>query len=298
MKNNITKGLCALAILLGGFFTATMAQSLQEDSLTEEYASQEELASRLFAPQKGEMMFSLRFGKAIEYADLQYGEINQYNQAVTVIGQPYAVTDRYTDANLDNNGNLKVNNIGLEFKYFITPQIAARVGGSGMISSSPSQDYIEGVYDDSKPFVTGLDVSSYEDIEGETRMQFNFDLGADYYFNTKLERLFPYAGAEFNFLYARAEYATGYEGLDPVTGGVILSAGPRLGEVYGLGASAVAGLDYYITEGVFLGFEVKAASYMYNAKRIFFQEGTEAYDANTYNTTICDQFTFKLGVKF
>ncbi len=284
MKNKITTSLCSLAILLGGFFTGAMAQSPEGDTMS-------------FAPQKGEMMFSLRFGKAIDYSDLQYGEISQYNQVATVIDQPYAVTDRYTDKNVNNNGNLKVNSVGIEFKYFITTEIAARIAGSGMISSSPSQDYIEGVYDDSRSFMPGVDLSSYDDIEGETRMQFNFDLGADYYFKTKLDRLHPYAGAEFNFLYARAEYATAYEGLDN-SGNVILSAGPRLGEVYGLGGSIVTGLDYYIVQGVFLGVELKTASYMYNAKKIFFQEGVEAYDANTYNTTFCDQFTFKLGFKF
>lgn len=285
MKNILTRGLCSLAMLLGGFFVGALAQSSQDNSAVS------------FGPQKGEMMFSLRFGKTIDYADLQYNEISQYDQALTVIGQPYAVTDRYTDMDLDNNGNLKTNSVGLEFKYFITSNIAARISGSGMMSSSPSQDYTEGLYDNSRPFMPGVDLSSYDDIEGETRMQYNFDLGADYYFKTKYERLLPYVGAEFNFLYARAEYATAYEGYDN-TGNVILSAGPRLGEVYGLGASAVTGLDYYIVQGVFVGVEVKAVSYMYNAKRIFFQEGVEAYDASTYNTSFCDKFTFKLGFKF
>ena len=286
MKNKITKCLCSLAILLGGFFYGAMAQSPEGEAV-----------SMSFAPQKGEMMLSLRFGRAIDYADLQYGEISQYNQASTAIAHPSAVTDRYTDMNLDNNGNLKVNSVGVEFKYFITSQIAARVGGSGLISSSPSQDYIEGVYSNTGSFTPGVDLSSYDDIEGETRMQFDFNLGADYYFKTKLERLHPYAGAEFNFLYARAEYATAYEGLDN-SGNVILSAGPRLGEVCGIGSSVVAGLDYYIVEGLFVGVEMKAASFMYNAKCIYFQEGMEAYDANTYNTTFCDQFTFKIGFKF
>lgn len=318
MKNKITKSICSLIILFGGFFNGTWAQSSQDATALS------------FAPQKGEMMFSLRFGKAIDYADLKYSEISQYNQSVTIIEQPYAATDRYTDMNTKNNGNLKVNSVGLEFKYFFTPQIAAKVNGSGIISSSPSQDYIEGMYngsqsytpashystddpsgypnddiiddiemesDNSRPFTPGIDLSTYEDIEGETRMQFNVDLGVDYYFKTKVERINPYAGMEFNYLYARAEYSTGYEGFDEL-GNVILSAGPRLGEVYGFGGSALAGIDYYITQGLFLGVEVKAFSYMYNAKRIFFQEGTEAYDACTHNTMICDQLTFKLGFKF
>ena len=64
------------------------------------------------------------------------------------------------------------------------------------------------------------------------------------------------------------EIFDGFRGFDK-DAGVIPTYDNRLGEIYGVGGSLVGGFDYYFAEGLFLGIEIKAASYMYNVKEIY-----------------------------
>ena len=69
-------------------------------------------------------------------------------------------------------------------------------------------------------------------------------------------------------------------------------------ENYGLGGSVVGGVDYYVAEGLFLGMEIKAFSYMYSVNRIFPQPGMEGGDADNHHIGIFSNPMFKIGFKF
>lgn len=84
--------------------------------------------------------------------------------------------------------------IGVEAKYFITSQIAARFNGSGAIVSSPAADAtmvtgearVEGEASYPGTFVPG-----WEMMESRTTKQFYVDLGADYYFASNYSKVNP-----------------------------------------------------------------------------------------------------------
>nr|WP_319399363.1 BT1926 family outer membrane beta-barrel protein [uncultured Carboxylicivirga sp.] len=244
-----------------------------------------------YAPQAGDKTISLRLGKSVDYPSLSYYEVNAGMSSNSVsIGQPVSRSSFYSD------GNSIVNAIGVEGKYFLTSNIALRLAGGGMIVSSPSRDAVEGVgsvyYD-----YPGTAIPGYAHLEGRTTMQFYGDVGADYYFATKVPRLFPYAGVQANGVYGQMEIYDGYRGLDG-NGEVIPTYDTRRGEVYAFGGSLVGGVDYYLAEGFFFGFEIKTVSYMYNVKRIFHQQGMEAQEAASHVTTIFAEPVLKIGFKF
>nr|WP_319399365.1 BT1926 family outer membrane beta-barrel protein [uncultured Carboxylicivirga sp.] len=244
-----------------------------------------------YAPQAGDKIVSLRLGKAVDYPSLSSYEVNRGTTNSSVnMAQPV------TRSSFFNDNSSIVNAIGVEAKYFITSNIAARIAGGGLMVSSPSQDAVEGVGDVYNDY-PGTAIPGYAHMEGRTTMQFYGDLGVDYYFTTKVPRLFPYVGLQGNGVYGQMEISDGYRGLDG-NGQVIPSYDTRRGEVYAFGGSLVGGVDYYLAEGFFFGFEIKAASYMYNVKRIFHQQGMEAQDADSHVTSLFAEPVIKLGFKF
>jgi len=245
-----------------------------------------------YAPQAGDKIVSLRLGKAAGVGYVSYGTVNQTANGSqnTYISQPSSVANEFTTNNA-------VNAIGIEAKYFLNSNIAFRFAGSGILSASPAQDAQEGVSDPDGNNYPGATIPGFRHLEGKATKQFYLDLGADYYFTTKIERLQPYLGAQVNSLYGQLEIFDGYRGLDG-NGEVKPSYDNRRGEAYGLGGSFVGGIDYYLAEGLFLGLEIKAVSYMYNVNRIFHQPGMEAQDAATHNTSFLTQPVIKLGFKF
>lgn len=244
-----------------------------------------------FAPQAGDKSVALRFGRAVSFGDVSYSEVNQ-----TTNSWNYGVANslNWPLANTYETSNSMTNMIGVEAKYFITSQIAARFNGAGAIVSSPAADamMLTGEYGDPGTYVPG-----WEMTESRTTKQFYVDLGADYYFASNYSRVNPYGGVQINATYGQLEIADGYRGLDN-DGEVIPTYDTRRGEAYGLGGSIVGGIDYYLSEGMFLGIEIKAFNYMYNAKRVFHESGMEAQDAATHNTAFLSQPVLKLGFRF
>ena len=245
-----------------------------------------------YAPQAGDKIVSLRLGKAVGVGYVNYYDVNQVANGMqnTRISQPSSVANGFTS-------NEIVNAIGVEAKYFLTSNIALRFAGSGILSSSPARDAQEGVQDPDGNNYPGATIPGFRHLEGKTTKQFYIDLGADYYFTTKIARLQPYAGVQVNSLYGQLEIFDGYRGLDG-NGEVIPTYDTRRGEAYGLGGSIVGGIDYYLGEGFFLGLEIKGVSYMYNVNRIFHQPGMEAQESAAHNTSFLTQPVLKIGFKF
>jgi outer membrane protein W len=244
-----------------------------------------------FSPQAGDKSVALRFGRAVSFGDVSFYEVNNsVNSSDGVVNNLYPPSANTYSSSANNMTQM----IGVEAKYFITSQIAARFNGSGAIVGSPAADamMITGEVGDPGTFVPG-----WRMMESRTTKQFYVDLGADYYFASNYTRVNPYGGVQFNATYGQMEIADGFRGLDD-NGEVIPTYDTRRGEAYGFGGSIVGGIDYYLSEGMFLGIEIKAFNYMYNAKRVYHQSGMEAQDAATYNTAFLSQPVIKLGFRF
>lgn len=259
-----------------------------------------------FSPEAGDKSVSLRLGRGASFGDLQYQEVNQratspdyynWNGILPAFqnqpGQPYSF-------NLTSSNNMN-NIIGAEIKYFISSQMAVRFNGGGSVMSSPSSDALEVTGDDigsgNETAEPGTFVPGWEMLEGRTTMQYYGDLGVDYYFTGKYERVNPYAGVQGNATYGQMEIFDGYGGVDE-DGEVVSSLDTRNGEGYAFGGSFVGGIDYYLSEGFILGIELKICNYMYNVKRVFHEPGMEPQEASTHQTSFLSQPVIKLGFRF
>ncbi len=236
-----------------------------------------------FGPQAGDKSVSLQLGRGDDFSDLQYVAKNLGTYTVYVPSNSTASTD----------DNSLINMIGVEGKYFLSSNLAVRLSGMGLISSTPAQQDIPAVinpeyYDDEVDELSYISIPGYSDVESSSSYKVLVNAGADYYFNVGNDRLYPYAGAQLNFNYGQSKYFT-LEDDD---------MGERVSETYGLGGSIVGGVDYYIAQGFFLGIEIKAASYMYSVARIFPQPGMEGGDADNHSTTFFSNPMVKIGFKF
>ena len=246
----------------------------QEEVATE--APQEAQAttttSRERGPQTGDKSVSLILGKAENFGNLQYVE---KNASLYSIYSPNNNT-------VSSSDNSLVNMIGFEGKYYITNNIAVRLSGMGMMSASPAQDSVPGIALDP------VSIPEYADVPSTEVAAYIVNIGGDYYFDTKVKGLFPYMGIQGNVNYAKQTSFT-------------LQAddfGERVAEAYGFGGSAVGGIDYYIADGMYIGFEAKIFSYMYSVAKQFPYPGMEAIDADNHTVSFLSNPVFKVGFTF
>ncbi len=255
--------------------------------LTKEAAAQEGMG-----PQGGDLSFSLILGKTqmLPSGFLTLAEVDQapYTTNVNDMNNPYInppSINFYT-------GNTLTSMVGVEIKYFFSPELAVRFSGSGSINSSPALDAVPSVIVDNQAILPGHRMTT-----GRTMGQYFANLGVDYYFSTGRERVHPYAGVQFNGAYGLMEVFDGYRGLswneEPHTIWDV-----RRGEVWGLGGSLVGGVDYFLAEGFFFGFEIKAVSYVYTGKHLFHQPGMEAQGVGVHNTSFLAMPMVKIGFSF
>jgi outer membrane protein W len=250
-------------------------------------------AQNSFGPAAGDITVSMKLGRAESFQNMQYVQspLSTYNGSY-YLSAPYATS-------VSSSNNSLVNMVGVEARYFVTSQIAVRLNGMGIIDLTPGQDQVPGlIWSDEKLQAAGIDdvvLPSYSSIESRTTHQFVGNIGVDYHFAVKSPRVSPYLGVMGSFNYGRTQYYAMDE--DPTTpSGIELS--PRFFETYGLGGSLVGGVDYYISEGMFIGLEIKAFSYLYSVNKMMPMAGVEAYDASNNNIGFLTNPMLKIGFKF
>ena len=192
-------------------------------------------------PQAGDMSLSLRFGKAVSF-DINAYEVNRNTNSLYSENDLPAANEPYS---INYSTSSSFTNIsGVEFKYFVTNQIAVRFSGSGALSGLPSQDQTPGVTDPSGVNYPGTTIPGWSMLEGKTTKQFYIDLGADYYFTSKYDRVSPYGGLQFNSIYSQMEIFDGFRGVEDDE--VIPTYDTRRGEGFSYGFSLIGGIDYYL----------------------------------------------------
>ena len=111
-------------------------------------------------------------------------------------------------------------------------------------------------------------------------------------------------GAALGFQMARIETMEPYTGetvydedLEEYVDKQLYMAGGKAGQIFGLKAAAVAGVEYSLTQGLVLGFELQPLAYRYDVIQIA-PQGFDKYNTGHHNIKIFDMPVLKLGFRF
>lgn len=273
-----------IAAMLFGLAGTAFAQ----DSSSSEKS---EGSSASYAPAAGDLSGAILFGRG-----------NFLNAGLAVPGSqtPYwriAGTAPYGNT-VDANNNDVTNIVGVEMRYFLQPNIALKVSGGAILRDTPARTNIPGVViegpDGMETYVPAQDA-----VIGDNSADINVNIGGEYFFASKYSRLMPYTGVTIPFYYARRTLydptiISEPDGQNPG----IVDMGPRHAEIFGFGGQLVAGVDYYLMEGMYFGFEVKPVSYVYSYSNKYPAPGMEVAQAENSTFSFFSQTFLKVGFRF
>lgn len=290
-----------------------------------------------FAPKKGQWQVSAvignnqMFNQYMTYLLPNYWNPNNNNYPqVGLGGYGNQSNDPGVYLNLGNlNSNSLVNLIGIQGKYFLTDRWDVNLMFSMNINATPKKDYIEGDYT-----VEEMPIMASRYMEGRISNAWNVAIGSNYYFNTKNERINLYVGGLLGWQMGRIETVTPYtgeyyddsddyqnsdgtnigtgdtdsnedlpmgegdvnmnEGKDPVQ---LYTPNSRAGQIFGLKVAGVAGIEYSLSPGLILGFEVQPVAYHYDHIQIC-PKGQAAYKVGHHNINFFATPNLKIGFRF
>lgn len=265
----------------------------------------------IFAPQKGQWQVSMFLGGGNKF----YNEITTYllprfTNTSGEVGLPNGGSlesgDLSTYLQIDGlNGNSLTNIIGFEGKYFLSDCWDINLQFSMDINLTPKKDYIEG-----EATVPDMIIPAQKYINAQATNNWYVGVGSNRYFKVSNPRIHPYLGAALGFQMARIEtsepytgetYADGEdEGDDEVGSGLptqVYLSGSRAGQMFGIKAAAVAGIEYSLAPGLVLGFQMQPVAYRYDVIQIC-PKGFDKYNASHHNIKLFDMAVLKLGIRF
>lgn len=271
-----------------------------------------------FAPKKGQWQVSAVIGNNQMFnQDMKYllptywnGDVDAtegFNVPVGLPGTDFQSGDPGYYLNLgDLNSNSLMNLIGIQGKYFLTDRWDVNAMFSMNINATPSKDYIEGDHT-----VTELPIQDYKYIEGRIQNAWTVQLGSNYYFNTKNERINLYAGGVLGWQMGRIQTSYPYTGETVIDEDMseetdedlnyesvqLYTPNSRAGQIFGLRVGAVAGIEYSIAKGLILGFEVQPISYRYDCIQIC-PKGSAVYQAGHHSIGFFATPNLKIGFRF
>ena len=275
-----------------------------------------------FTPKKGQWQVSAVLGSSQmfnqdmnyllpTYWDAQNG-FTQNTGLGDVASNPNMSEDPGLYLNLGSlNSNNLVNLIGIQGKYFLTDRWDVNLMFSMNINATPKKDFIEGNYE-----VDEMPIMGSKYMEGRISNAWNVAIGSNYYFNTKNERINLYVGGLLGWQMGRIETVTPYTGetiedpdlAEDNTGDADLdesnqesvqlyTPNSRAGQIFGLKAAGVAGIEYSIAKGLVFGFEVQPVAYRYDHIQIC-PKGQAAYKVGHHNINFFATPNLKIGFRF
>lgn len=265
----------------------------------------------IFAPQKGQWQVSMFLGGGNKF----YNEnttylLPRFTNTSGEVGLPNGGTlesgDLSTYLQIDGlNGNSLTNIIGFEGKYFLSDCWDINLQFSMDINLTPKKDYVEG-----ETTVPDMIIPAQSYINAQATNNWYVGVGSNRYFKVSNPRIHPYLGAALGFQMARIEtsepytgetYADGEdEGDDEVGSGLptqVYLSGSRAGQMFGIKAAAVAGIEYSLAPGLVLGFQMQPVAYRYDVIQIC-PKGFDKYNASHHNIKLFDMAVLKLGIRF
>lgn len=263
----------------------------------------------LFAPKKGQWQVSVMLGGGNNF----YNENTSYllpkfshngtADANGTVGLPSGSHEGDLSAylNIDGlNNNSLTNILGIEGKYFLTDCWDINFQFSMDIKLTPKKDYVEGDFE-----VGDMIIPAQEYISARMTNNWYTAVGTNRYFKVGNPRIHPYLGGSLGFQMARVETTKPYTGdtvTDPDTGeeGMpeqLYGSGSRAGQMFGIKAAGVAGIEYSLAPGLVLGFQFQPLAYRYDVIQLC-PKGFDKYNASHHNIKIFDMPVLKLGIRF
>ena len=293
----------------------------------------------VFGPKAGQWQFNFNVGTGQFFNDftgLYYLLPEEDGSAMGLginkegIGTNYGLGNAYISGDLStllaNTGSLNftLKNFSVGAKYFITDHININLSGAYILNLQPSKSFIEGekfslnkdqVHLDpsSTPAQVGVDGTyASKAILGAVTNRLMVQLGSEYYFNTKNQRIFPYLGVFGQFKMARIESFYPYTGMTIPND--VNDAAPnyapgiqneeadmwlvnRGGQALGFGGGINFGIEYALTEGLFIGAEVAPVCYQYTLLHLQIA-GQDPYYATNHNLRAFAYPQLTIGVRF
>lgn len=265
----------------------------------------------IFAPQKGQWQVSMFLGGGNKfYNENTTNLLPRFTNTSGEVGLPNGGSlesgDLSTYLQIDGlNGNNLTNIIGFEGKYFLSDCWDINLQFSMDINLTPKKDYIEG-----EATVPDMIIPAQKYINAQATNNWYVGVGSNRYFKVSNPRIHPYLGAALGFQMARIEtsepytgetYADGEdEGDDEVGSGLptqVYLSGSRAGQMFGIKAAAVAGIEYSLAPGLVLGFQMQPVAYRYDVIQIC-PKGFDKYNASHHNIKLFDMAVLKLGIRF
>ena len=305
----------------------------------------------VFGPKAGQWQFNFNVGPGQFFNDftgLYYMLPEEDGRAIglgmdadeDVIGTNYGLGNAYISGDLStilaNTGSLNytLKNFSVGAKYFITDHININLSGAYILNLQPSKNFIEGenfplvntLNDHQDPSVTLAKVDldgtyASKAILGAVTNRLMVQLGSEYYFNTKNQRIFPYLGIFGQFKMARIESFYPYTGMYvdndiSANGDIAPGTAPqspnlheiekeevdlwlvnRGGQALGFGGGINFGIEYALMEGLFIGAEVAPVCYQYTLLHLQIA-GQDPYYATNHNLRAFAYPQLTIGVRF
>lgn len=263
----------------------------------------------MFAPEKGQWQISVFLGGGNSF----YNERTDYllptftnTEGSVGLGQVHKVgaSQGYMNQYLQIdglNGNSLTNILGFEAKYFLSDCWDINMQFSMDINLTPKKDYVE-----AETTVPDMIIPAQDYISARMTNNWFASVGSNRYFKVSNPRIHPYLGASVGFQMARIETNEPYtgdeynDGEDVGEGGLptqVYLSGSRAGQMFGVKAAGVAGIEYSIAPGLVFGFQFQPLAYRYDVVQIC-PKGFDKYNASHHNIKIFDMPVLKLGIRF
>jgi hypothetical protein len=280
------KKLSILALML----TGVLGVYAQDSSTTSTSTSGGDAAD--YAPAAGDFSGALLFGRG-NFLDVPVSMV-----PATVNSGWFVPGSGPSNTTVDANNNSVTNMVGAEVRYFLADNIALKLSGGAIIRNTPSVANTPGFIDSGTNQAAWI--PAYQAVKADNSVQTNINLGAEYHFASKYNRVFPYMGVTVPFYYARQSFYDPtiiYADNNSSTIDIV-DIGIRSAEVVGFGGQLVAGFDFYLFEGFYTGFEIKPVSYVYSY--VVKSPGPGLATGQAQNSTISflTQPFLKLGFRF
>lgn len=256
-------------------------------------------AQNVYAPKAGEVQASLIIGSSTFFNQDGFSGYDYLLPADDGSSIGFGDGNQSADPALflnlgDMNGNSIVNMVGIRFGVFVSDHFEVNALFGMNINITPKKDFLEGDFS-----VPDMAIPDQQYIVGKTNHLFHIELGSNYYFLTKKNRVQPYLGIVAGFQMARVEAVYPYTG-ETNTGGdpIELTRGSyRAGQAWAIQGGIMAGVDYMVSEGLAIGFEVSPALYQYSMMELH-PAGMEVYRAAHHNIKLLTMPRLKLAVRF
>lgn len=261
----------------------------------------------LLAPKKGQWQVSLFLGGGNKF----YNENTSYllpnfTNKEGSVGLPNGGSlesgslNNYLQIDGLNNNSL-TNIVGFEGKYFISDNWDINLQFSMDINLTPKKDFVE-----AEETVSDMIIPAQKYIQAQMTNNWYVSVGSNRYFKTSNERIHPYLGAAVGFQMARIETTEPYtgeeynDGENVGEGGLpiqVYVSGSRAGQMFGIKAAGVAGIEYSLAPGLVVGFQFQPLAYRYDVIQIC-PKGFDKYNASHHNVKIFEMPMLKFGIRF